>query len=328
VKEKKMAFQNSRPWISLAKTLVGISLLASILLWNNNAQQLLSVFANFKPEYLVALAIIGLGLNVVSSIKWSLFLHDRGMDVSQLRLLSLYLIGKFFNNFLPSMFGGDVARAYMLGRSISSHAIATASVFLERITGLIGLAFLAGFFSLINFKILANPIISLSVVGAILGCGIGIALFYWPSFKDFVLKINRSIPIANKFTPKIERFINAVAHFRARHRLLLLSLLFSVAFHVLASINVYVTCLSIDFIPPFADILVITPVILMLAMIPISPNNIGWWEWCFTILLADAGATAAQGLAVALTLRAMALAISLIGGVLFLYQRQTQSSGT
>jgi uncharacterized protein (TIRG00374 family) len=322
-----MASKNSRPWISLAKTLVGIGLLASLLLWNNNAQKLLEVFADFKPEYIVALAMIGLGLNAVSSIKWSLFLHDRGMDVSQLRLLSLYLIGKFFNNFLPSMFGGDVARAYMLGRSISSHSIATASVFLERVTGLIGLAFLAGLFALFNFKILANPIISLSISGAILGCGIGIALFYWPSFKFFILKITRSIPIANKLSPKIERLINAVAHFRSRHRLLLLSLLYSVAFHLLASVNVYVTCLSIDFTPHFADILVITPVILMLAMIPVSPNNIGWWEWCFTLLLADAGATGAEGLAVALTLRAMSLAISLIGGVLFLHQRQTQPSG-
>jgi uncharacterized protein (TIRG00374 family) len=321
-----MAFQNFRPWISLAKTLLGITLLASLLLWNNNAQKLLEVFADFKPEYILALTIIGLGLNAVSSIKWSLFLHDRGMNVSQLRLLSLYLIGKFFNNFLPSMFGGDVARAYILGRSISSHSIATASVLLERITGLIGLAFLAGFFSLINYKILSNPIISLSILGAISGCGIGIALFYWPSFKAFILNLTRYIPVAKKFTLNIERLINAVAHFRSRHRLLLLSLLYSVAFHLLASINVYVTCLSIDFVPNFADILVITPVILMLAMIPVSPNNIGWWEWCFTILLADAGATAAEGLAVALTLRAMALSISLIGGILFLYQRQTQPS--
>lgn len=319
-----MASQNSRPWISLAKTLFGIALLVSLLLWNNNAQKLIEVFADFKPEYIVALALIGLGLNAISSIKWSLFLHDRGMDVSHLHLLSLYLIGKFFNNFLPSMFGGDVARAYMLGRSISSHAIATASVFLERITGLIGLAFLAGIFSLINFKILANPIISLSISATIVGCAIGIALFYWPSFKFLILKIIRSIPIVNKFSPHIERLINAIAHFRSRHRLLLMSLLYSVAFHLLASINVYVTCLSIDFVPHFADILVITPVILMLAMIPVSPNNIGWWEWCFTLLLADAGATGAEGLAVALTLRAMALAISLIGGVLFLYQRQTQ----
>jgi uncharacterized protein (TIRG00374 family) len=322
-----MASKNSPSWISIAKTLLGIALLASLLLWNNNAQNLLEVFANFKPEYIAALAVIGLGLNVVSSIKWSLFLHDRGMDVSQFRLLSLYLIGKFFGNFLPSMFGGDVARAYMLGRSISSHAIATASVLLERMTGLIGLAFLAGLFSLVNYKILNNPIISLSISVAIVGCGIGIALFYWPSFKFFCLNITRSIPIVSKFTPKIEQLINAIAHFRTRHRLLFLSLLYSVAFHLLASVNVYVTCLSINFVPQFADILVITPVILMLAMIPVSPNNIGWWEWCFTFLLADAGATGAEGLAVALTLRAMALSISLIGGVLFLYQRQTQPSG-
>jgi glucose uptake protein GlcU len=57
-------------------------------------------------------------------------------------------------------------------------------------------------------------------------------------------------------------------------------------------------------------------------MIPVSPNNIGWWEWCFSVLLLDAGATAAEGLAVALTLRAATMSVSLLGGLLFLRWRQ------
>jgi uncharacterized membrane protein YbhN (UPF0104 family) len=112
-----------------------------------------------------------------------------------------------------------------------------------------------------------------------------------------------------------------VTYFRDQHRLLLLSLLYSFAFHLLAGLNVYVACLSIGLAPPLLDILVITPVILLLVMIPVSPNNLGWWEWCFSVLLMDAGATAAEGLAVALTLRAVTMLVSLVGGLLFLQQR-------
>lgn len=286
----------------------------------------MEVFSQFNSEYIIALFAISLGLNAISSVKWSLFLPDRKAKVSQFRLLSLYLIGKFFSNFLPSMVGGDVARAYMLGREISSHSTSTASVLMERATGMVGLAFLAGIFSIINYRILGNPIISISITFAVVGCVIAIILFYWPPFKGLILKIISIVPVIKRFTLKFERLINALEYFRPHYRLLFLSLLFSMAFHLLASINIYVTSLSIGFEPSFRDIIVITPVILMLTMIPVSPNNIGWWEWCFSILLANAGATAAEGLAVALTLRAVALVVSLIGGLLFLYQQQTQIS--
>jgi uncharacterized protein (TIRG00374 family) len=321
-----MASRGSQRWVRIAKTVLGISLLAGLLLWNDNASQLITVFSEFNSEFILALFAISLGLNAISSIKWSLFLPDRAAKVSQFRLFSLYLIGKFFSNFLPSMVGGDVARAYILGREISSHSKSAASVLMERATGMIGLALLAGIFSILNYRILENPIISLSVLVAVLGCVVGVVLFYWPPLKALILRIVGIVPLVRRFSGKFERLINAIEYFRPQYRVLFLSLLLSIAFHFLASMNVYVTSLSIGFQPSFLDIIVITPVILMLTMIPVSPNNIGWWEWCFSILLADAGATAAEGLAVALTLRAFTLAVSLIGGVLLLYKRQTQTS--
>jgi uncharacterized membrane protein YbhN (UPF0104 family) len=113
----------------------------------------------------------------------------------------------------------------------------------------------------------------------------------------------------------------SITDFRHRRALLLKSLLFSFAFHFMAAVNVYVACLSIGLAPSFLDILVITPVILLLNLIPVSPNNLGWWEWCFSILLMDAGASAAEGLAVGLTIRAMTLCMSLVGGLLLTRQR-------
>jgi uncharacterized protein (TIRG00374 family) len=321
-----MEHRKSHKWVIISKTLLGIFLLSALLFWNDNASELLGVISQFNLEYILALFAISLGLNAVSSIKWSLFLRDHGTDISQLRLLSLYLIGKFFNNFLPSMIGGDLARAYILGRQINSHTISAASVFLERVTGMIGLALLAGTFSIINYPILSNPIISISVATAIISCIAGVLLYYWPPFKPFFIKILSYVPFLKRFTHKIERLITAIEHFKTHYRLLILSLIYSVGFHILASINVYVACLSIGFEPDFIDILVITPVILMLTMIPVTPNNIGWWEWSFSVLLINAGASSAEGLAVALTLRAITLAVSLIGGILFLCQREKEIS--
>jgi glycosyltransferase 2 family protein len=310
-----------RRWLPVIKTAIGVALIVGLLLWESNGRKLLAIFAGFQLQYLLALAAISLGLNAVSSIKWRLFLRDRGVGSSHIELFNLYLIGKFFSNFLPSMVGGDLARIYLLGRQISSHAISAASVGLERATGIIGLTMLAVIFAATNMELLINPIIALSLGSAVLACAAAITMFYWPGFAALIVGLLQALPGCGGLARKIGRLLDEVGYFRDRHRLVALSLLYSFAFHFLAAVNVYAACLSIGFAPAFADVLVITPVVLLLTMLPVSPNNLGWWEWCFSVLLLDAGATAAEGFAVAVTLRAVTMVVSLIGGLLFLMQR-------
>jgi uncharacterized membrane protein YbhN (UPF0104 family) len=204
---------------------------------------------------------------------------------------------------------------------MSSHSVSAASVILERGTGVVGLVFLAAMVGVINPRILANPIVAVTIAAGLLGCTTALVLLYRPALCAAVVGMIARLPGVRRIAARLEKLIADIGYFRHRYRLLALSLACSFAFHLLAGLNVYATCLSIGFEPAFLDILVITPVILLLVMIPVSPNNIGWWEWCFSILLVDAGASAAEGLAVGLTIRAVTLCISLIGGLLFFYER-------
>ena len=317
-----MTIDNKKRILKIVKLILGITLLFLLLAWNNNGRNLLNVFSDLKPVYFALLILISMMLNLVSSVKWSLFLHDKGIDITQFRLFKLYLIGKFFSNFLPTMVGGDVTRAYLLGKEINSHSQSIASVFLERITGLYGLVIIAVIFSLINYKILFNPVISISIGGVAVGCLLGLILFFKSSMNEFILQIIPNFSVLKKFKIKFERLSNDIGYFKSRRMLLLSSLGLSISFHLIACVNVYVACISIGFYPDFIDILVITPVILILTMIPVSPGNIGWWEWCFSVLLIDAGASSSEGLAVALMLRAITLLASLIGGLFFLQAKR------
>ncbi len=58
-------------------------------------------------------------------------------------LLGAYLAGQFANNFLPTTVGGDALRIAQLGRRIGSYSQASASVFVERLTGFLALSLLA-----------------------------------------------------------------------------------------------------------------------------------------------------------------------------------------
>lgn len=312
-------------WMAVLKTVVGVGLLATLLVWNDNGRKLLDIFGGFQAEYLLAFLVLAVGTNGVSSIKWGLFLTRRGHHVPLWRLVELYLIGKFFSNFLPSMFGGDLARVYLVGRQIKSYSISAASVFLERATGLVGLALLAVIGSFVNPAILDNPIVTVSVAVMVAGTAACVAAFYMPAAFDLAAGVADRIPVIRKVSQKVRALLNDIAHYRSDHRLLLLSMVYSLAFHLFAVLNVYVGSLAIGLEPRFLDIMVITPVILLLAMIPVSPNNIGWWEWCFSVLLVSAGATAAEGLAVGLVIRGVDLTASLVGGLLLLLRDQNRA---
>ena len=319
--------KNSRNKVIFSiKLFLGIILLAALLLWQENAGKVIDLFSNFKWHYLVVLFILGLVMNLISCLKWNLFLIVRGLELPITRLLGLYFIGKFFNNFMPSMIGGDLTRTYLLGRQINSQSKSFASVFLERFTGLIALIVLSITFSLINLNLLREPLIGISIASITLGSLILLFLILNPRFID-TLSLNFSDkPTIAKALSKLRHIHNDILYFKGKNNILLLAMVYSLIFHLLTSVSVYFCCLCINFHPSFLDIAVITPIILLLTTIPVSPNNLGWWEWAFSVLLVNAGAGVAQGLAVALTLRGMTFIFSIFGGILFLFEEVESSA--
>ena len=73
--------------------------------------------------YLLAVFLLYLLSIVLRSYRWRIFLNAQGVRASLPKLISLYLMGGFFNLVLPSGFGGDVVRIYEL----SQHSSRTAS---------------------------------------------------------------------------------------------------------------------------------------------------------------------------------------------------------
>ena len=131
--------------VFIGKLLIGLGLIAALLLIDDNWRKVLVIAGDMRPLYLIPFFAITLFLTGVSCIKWRLFLTERDVNVPLHRLMSMYFIGTFFNNFFPSSFGGDVVRSSLLGDNIGSQGRALASVFLERFTGFIAMVSLAIF---------------------------------------------------------------------------------------------------------------------------------------------------------------------------------------
>src|SRR3972149_5188935 len=63
--------------------------------------------------FMICLFLI-LGIQVIATYRWHIFVKADNPQVPLVKLFSFYLVGLFFNNFLPTAVGGDVVRGYDL----------------------------------------------------------------------------------------------------------------------------------------------------------------------------------------------------------------------
>src|SRR5688572_29690661 len=131
------------------------------LVWRSDPAKIWQSWQQAHLELIVlALALQFLGV-ALSAAKWWVLLRARGQRQPFTWLLGAYLAGQFANNFLPTAVGGDALRIAQLGRRIGSYSEASASVFVERLTGFLALSLLATLALLASYsQIIGAPLVT------------------------------------------------------------------------------------------------------------------------------------------------------------------------
>jgi uncharacterized protein (TIRG00374 family) len=81
---------------------------------------------------------------LLTFVRWYLLVRCQGLPLTLGNAFRLGMIGCFFNLVLPGSVGGDIAKAAALAREQSRRTVAVATVIMDRIIGLWGLAWLVG----------------------------------------------------------------------------------------------------------------------------------------------------------------------------------------
>ena len=249
-------------------------------------------------------------------IKWKILLQAQGINVPFWRLYALVLVGKFFNNFLPSNVGGDVVRGYELGNYTQDGATAMASVFMERITGLVVLVIMAVISFLSHMNLIQNTRLSMAMAFVVIGL-FGILWLVLDSRPLEFIERWFKFSLVQKAIPKFRKFHASINAYRNQKKALLLSTMWSVIFMMLAIVNVYVSASAFYTPISFMDMVVIVPVILVVAMVPLTFNGLGIQEWAYVMLFSWVGLPPAVGLSTIILIRAKDLLMAVIGGFLY-----------
>ena len=115
---------------------------------------LLYIMRDKYPQILKALAstnvpvfflgfLIFVAACAAASVRLQFLIGAQDIVVTLRETLPLTFIGYFFNNFLPTAIGGDVVKAYYLSHKTEDKAGSYASVFVDRVIGLITMILMA-----------------------------------------------------------------------------------------------------------------------------------------------------------------------------------------
>jgi uncharacterized protein (TIRG00374 family) len=276
--------------------------------------------------------LIPLG-HVISSAKWQLLLRAGGHRVGLWRLTGLYTAGQLYNAVFPSTIGGDVVRSLGLRRVIGDTRAAFASTVAERLTGA---AVLVGFGAVATLIALPELLATrdgafdgrLAALLAFVAMGATmLAITAMLSDRSLAL-LRRVLPVigpTHRWLDELERFQTALAAYRDRPGVMGRAIGYSVLFHVATMGLIYAGCRMTggpgEAVAPL-DAAVTTPIILLIALLPLTPGGYGIVQWGYMVTFAaldvgDVGGAATLGAFVSLMVAACSIGVSAIGYTLY-----------
>jgi len=272
---------------------------------------------NADLKLLVAAVLFGIAVNLISTFKWYLLTRSQAINTGYWRLFVYYVVGQFYNMFLPTSVGGDVVRSYQLGKHSGRQADALASVFVERYTGVLTLLVVAAMAGLTQLSRFNQAL----VLMCLLLFAVGLGLIAWFVVDPRPYQWCRSYMVAkfSKLEPlflKVDKLVLSIDAYRKTPMALVMAFLNSGLFYLSAVVNVFLCALVFSNEVLFIDVLIVTPIIMLIMNIPFSFGNIGFMEFGYSAMFVLMGYAPELGLSIAILMRFKSLFDAALGGIL------------
>jgi uncharacterized protein (TIRG00374 family) len=251
-----------------------------------------------------------------SALRWGAYLDALGLHLRAPTLFRLYLVGTFFNAFLPTGVGGDAYKAMRIARARGHGAEAFASVFLDRFAGFMGLT-IVGLVGIAGDLIAGEKHRHVLLLGGVMCLGMLFAALVLLLGGEKLLGRGRLVR-RHGIGGKIRRTVAAI-HEAARHPAAAArGYVFGIAFQMLVLANHMMVARALGITTVSVGAMAAIVVISSLAtMIPITINGLGFREAVYVASLAAFKVPAGTARAFGLLIFAILLATSIAGGLVY-----------
>ena len=279
--------------------------------FNTAIKYLLKVY----PLYFILAFLSYFGAILIAGLRFYFSSQVLGFNKKYYQLLQLNFVGAFFNNFLPTTFGGDALRGYYLKKgSHISMPKAAACIVYERYTGVIVLfwaasvAFILQGFGFISKNAWQMP----SQIKLITHIGSFVTIFVIP----FLPQISKLFFGKSNWLHKkvIEPIIVYWQDLKLMSRIISLS----IVLQVFVFVAHYFIARSLNINIPLSYYLIFYPLTTIAGFMVPSLNGLGVREGTYIYFLSKVGINSDQGLAFSICWLIILLFISFIGGIIYM----------
>jgi uncharacterized membrane protein YbhN (UPF0104 family) len=268
-----------------------------------------------------ALGLLMLVIQVfILALRWQLIVIHCGAGLPLARALRYSMIATFFNQTLPSSVGGDAIRIWLVGKH-ANWRVATYSVFLDRVIGVIALAAVVVVCLPWTLELVRNPIGrgALFLIGfGSIAAGLFFISLAWERLR--VLQrwsLTRHLAAAAAIAVKILRTPRSLAPIFG----------LSVLIHLLTVLAAWCAARSVGANVSLLYSLFLVPPVILVAVVPISIAGWGVREGAMVAAFAYAGLSQSDGLIVSLLFGAGYLVLGIAGGVVWILGVEQFSAG-
>jgi hypothetical protein len=309
-----------RRWWPLARLAIGLTLLGAVIAQVGGGR-IVEHLRSIDPWYFglgCVLLLLGQWLN---ALRWRWLLAAALPDAPRTSYLyALVIVGMFFNFLLPSTVGGDVVRAEMVKGSVGGRTHAYFSIVVARLLGFLGVLALgvlavAGAFAAIGWFDLQLTL------GAAVVVVPATAFAAWMLSGPDLSRLGSLLPA--RLAAALQRVQDALADYAAYPGVLWRVFVTAVIANAIGTVGVVWALaegLSID-VPAYFHFIAV-PLVMLVALVPVSINGIGLREGAFALLYAKVGVGAGAAVSLSLAFTAVLALLSVLGGLILLLPRR------
>ncbi len=256
-----------------------------VLIWimRKDAREILGILKGSNKVLILLVVFINMLLTIAVAYRLKLLLSGQKILLSIKDAVHLTFIGYFFNSFLPTAIGGDIAKAYYVSKKTNNKVASYAAVLADRILGLIAILLIALVGLIFIGKSLDNKFIVWMVPVVFLLTAAIIAIL----LKKNNIAAKASSGKSGMFytiKEKLLKLYTAINLYRNNPALLVKGMALSLGLQTISIFSIYLFILCIGGDIPLFRLFLIIPLVWAVSMLP-SLNGLGVREGAFVYFL-------------------------------------------
>ena len=287
--------------------LVKVAFTAVLAKWIINSidfKSFTNILSSITWPFIVWIIIISFIAIAFSTLRWKILMRPSKSNFSYIHLLYLTFIAHCYNMLVPGNITGDVVRALKTS---------TATVFLDRLIGMLGLVVIVLCGIIFSYPILSElGLMKYIIVVMLILSFLSICIFSRRIMRRFKWIGNLSGP----FYEKIREAVLSIQLYRNYYRVITEAFCATLSSHLLMVTTVYLINMAIGSNATYLHCLLFVPVIGLISSLPITIGGLGLREASYILLFTQVGATKEQALGMSLIYFMLLFVWAILGAIL------------